>query len=217
MADRATCIGAELIETEGVESRSGEWVVGIERAVAKVFVDRAMQLVCSRLRNSFNNRPKIAPVICGVGAIDDTELVNPVERRAHALYAREADGVVGAVEPEERAVCFAQACKTKLEHGLLKRRLCRRGCTPSNVDRRSQQRKIDKIPACNREIRNLSGPNHLARFRPSSVNTLYGSSETVKFCFTEARPSSADKAATWPTVSVSERPHVLKPLALTLR
>jgi hypothetical protein len=170
LANRPSDIGAELIGTEGMESRGRERVVGIKGPVAEVLVYGAVQVFASRLRDCVYNRSEIAPVISAIGTVDDTKLLHLVERRAGVLYAGETDGVVGTVESKERAVCLTQTTEAELQDSLLERRLRSRHRAASNVRGWSEQHEVDEVSASDGEIGDLVARDDLARFRLPGIN-----------------------------------------------
>src|SRR5271170_6512625 len=86
-----------------------------------------MNVVRSRLRYRVHHRTEVASVIARVRPVDHAKLPYPVERRAGALNARQADGVIRSVQPKEGAMSLAEATETELQNCLEKRRLRRRG------------------------------------------------------------------------------------------
>ena len=164
MADGTADVAAKLINAQGIEAGSGEGIIRIDSIVAEVFIDRAVELVATRLGDGAYDRAEVAAIIAGVGTIDYAKFLHPVERGAGPLHAGKADGVIGSVQPEEGAMRFAQPTKAELEHGFKKRRLGCGGRTSAYIRGRGQQDEIDEVTAGNGKVGYLGGRDDLAGF-----------------------------------------------------
>src|SRR5216684_3193657 len=184
--DGTADIAAELVETECIESRCREQIVRVELVIAEELVGRAVNVVTARFGNRVYDSAEIAPIVGGIRTIGDAEFSHPILRRADALHAGNAGGVVGAVEAEECAVSLAQPAETQLQDRFLKRRLRSHGGAPAYVHGGREQHEINEVPAGNWQVGDLLRFNDLADFRFLRIHSLsivYFWSSCCCFCF----------------------------------
>src|SRR5207253_1146049 len=120
-ADGTAHCAPELVEAQGIETRSREQVLGIQIVVAEEFVGRAMHVVRPGFGDRVHHRTEVASRVCRVWTIHHAELLHPILRRADALHPGDAGGVINSIQGEERSVALANAPKTELQNRLRKR------------------------------------------------------------------------------------------------